>query len=108
MLRKSQKVKTAFITGANNPKGIGTAIESFTRSSSYEMGPFGITINTIACDPVQTGYISKENKKSLSSKIPMRRIGDPDDIANAVKFLVSKKADWITGQVIKISGGHGT
>lgn len=83
------------------------AIEAFTRSSSYELGPFGVTVNAIAPGPVQSGYISEDDEKNIAKRIPMQRIGKPIDIANAVEFLVSSKAEWITGQVIKVSGGHG-
>jgi 3-oxoacyl-[acyl-carrier protein] reductase len=82
------------------------AVEAFTRSIAIEAGPLGITVNTIAPGPVQTGYISPAAEEQLVAQIPLRRLGQPDDIANAVRFLASTQADWITGQVIKVSGGH--
>jgi 3-oxoacyl-[acyl-carrier protein] reductase len=82
------------------------AIEAYTRSVAIEVGPLGITVNTIAPGPVQTGYIRKEFENELIPAIPMRRIGQPADIADVIVFLASEQARWLTGQVIKVSGGH--
>ena len=82
------------------------ATEAFTRSVATEVGPLGITVNSVAPGPVQTGYISRESEEELLPGIPLRRIGDPQDIADAIVFLASEQARWITGQVIKVSGGH--
>jgi 3-oxoacyl-[acyl-carrier protein] reductase len=82
------------------------ATEAFTRSVATEVGPLGITVNSVAPGPVQTGYISRESEKEVLPEIPLRRIGEPEDIADAIVFLSSEQARWITGQVIKVSGGH--
>lgn len=82
------------------------ATEAFTRSVATEAGPLGITVNSVAPGPVQTGYITRESEEELLPGIPLRRIGDPQDIADAIVFLASEQARWITGQVIKVSGGH--
>ena len=82
------------------------ATEAFTRGVATEVGPLGITVNSVAPGPVQTGYITRESEKELLPEIPLRRIGEPEDIADAVVFLASEQARWITGQVIKVSGGH--
>lgn len=81
-------------------------IEAFTRSIAIEVGPLGITVNTVAPGPVQTGWMTAEMVKRLEPDIPLRRVGYPDDIAGVIVFLASAQARWLTGQVIKVSGGH--
>ena len=82
------------------------AIEAFTRSTAIEVGSLGIRVNTIAPGPTQTGYISAEFEEELKERIPLKRIGQPEDIADVALFLASDQARWVTGQVIKVSGGH--
>jgi 3-oxoacyl-[acyl-carrier protein] reductase len=82
------------------------AIESATRAIAHEIGPLGITINTVAPGATQTGYIDKQAEEGLIPTIPMRRIGEPKDIADTISFLASPEASWITGQVIRVTGGR--
>jgi len=55
---------------------------------------------------VQTGYIAAEQAEAVLPDIPLRRLGQPEDIADVIVFLASEAARWLTGQVIKVSGGH--
>jgi 3-oxoacyl-[acyl-carrier protein] reductase len=82
------------------------AIEAATRAIAHEIGPLGITINTIAPGATQTGYIDKEAEEGLISTIPMGRLGEPKDIADSIAYLASSQASWITGQVIRVTGGR--
>lgn len=82
------------------------AIEAFTRSVAIEVGELGIRVNAIAPGPTQTGYIPAEFEEELRESIPLKRIGKPEDIADVAVFLASDQARWVTGQVIKVSGGH--
>lgn len=82
------------------------ALEAYTRSLAVELGPMRITVNTVAPGPIQTGWIDEGLEKKVLPTIPLGRLGRPRDIADAVLFLVSEQASWITGQVIKVDGGH--
>jgi len=82
------------------------AIEAYTRSIAWEIGHHGITINTVAPGPVQTGWMSPELVEKVLPDIPLGRVGTPEDIADVIVFLASEQARWLTGQVIKVSGGH--
>jgi 3-oxoacyl-[acyl-carrier protein] reductase len=82
------------------------AIESYSRSAAIELGPYGITVNVVSPGAVQTGWIPPELEKKLSLSYPLRRIGQPEDIAKAILFFASKQADWITGQVLYVGGGN--
>ena len=82
------------------------ALESYTRSLAVELGKYNITVNCIAPGPIQAGWISEELEKQVLEILPIKRLGFPNDIADTVSFLVSEKASWTTGQIIKVSGGH--
>lgn len=81
-------------------------LEALTRSVALEVGEYGITVNCIAPGPTQTGWIDDGLEKSVKPLIPMGKLIQPEDIANAILFLSSEQAKMITGQVIKVSGGH--
>ncbi len=82
------------------------ALEATTRAAAVEIGPLGITVNAVAPGPVQTGYISPESEAELVPKTPMARLGQPDDIANAIAFLCSDQAGYTSGQVLRVTGGR--
>jgi 3-oxoacyl-[acyl-carrier protein] reductase len=82
------------------------ALESYSRSAAAELGPHGITVNIVSPGPVQSGYIPAEVEETLITDIPLKRIGRPEDIANAVVFFASEQAAWITGQLLFVHGGH--
>jgi 3-oxoacyl-[acyl-carrier protein] reductase len=82
------------------------ATESFTRAAAVELGPYGITVNAISPGAVNTGWLPPETEKNLARTYPLRRLGRPEDIANAVIFMASTQADWITGQVLFVGGGN--
>ena len=82
------------------------AVEALTRSVAIEVGPLGITVNAVAPGPTQSGYLDADAEAWLVREIPLGRLGTPVDIAETIVFLASERAAWLTGQVIKVSGGH--
>jgi 3-oxoacyl-[acyl-carrier protein] reductase len=83
------------------------ALESYTRSAAMELGKFGINVNVVSLGPVQTGWITAELERAILPTIPLGRIGNPEEVADAVVFLASHQARWVTGQKIYVGGGHG-
>jgi 3-oxoacyl-[acyl-carrier protein] reductase len=83
-------------------------INGFTRALALELAPKKITVNAVAPGAINTPGASGgsiEETKQTVALIPLSRMGEPSDIANAVSFLVSDKANYITGQVIVVDGG---
>ena len=81
-------------------------LEALTRSVALEVGKYGITVNCVAPGPTQTGWIDDDLEKAVVPLIPMGKLIQPEDIAQTILFLASEKAKMLTGQVIKVSGGH--
>jgi 3-oxoacyl-[acyl-carrier protein] reductase len=81
------------------------AIESYSRSAADELGPYGITVNIVAPGPIQTGYLTPNAVSDIAARTPLRRIGAPEDVADAIIFLASEQARWLTGQLIYVGGG---
>lgn len=80
----------------------------FTKSLAQEVGSRDITVNAVApgfIDTDMTRSLPEEQRTFLLEKIPIQRLGQPEDIANAVTFLASDKAGYITGQTLHVNGG---
>lgn len=78
------------------------------KSLARELGGKGITVNAVAPGFIQTDMtaeLSDEMKKYWETQIPRKRVGRPEDVANAVCFLAAEESDYITGQVIAVDGG---
>ena len=84
------------------------AIEILTKSMAYEGAAFNIRVNAVAPGPVETtmvGNYSRPRKRELIDAIPLGRFGQPKEIALAIAFLVSDRANYITAKVLDINGG---
>jgi 3-oxoacyl-[acyl-carrier protein] reductase len=81
------------------------AIESYSRSAAIELGQYGITVNVVAPGPIQTGYLTPEASAEIAAETPLRRVGQPEDVAEVIRFLASQQARWLTGQLLYVGGG---
>ena len=81
-------------------------LEALTRSIALEVAKYKITVNCVAPGPTQTGWIDNELEQTVIPLIPMGQLIEPEDIADTILFLASSKSRMLTGQVIKVSGGH--
>ncbi len=80
----------------------------FTKAVALEVASRGITVNVVAPGLVETDMtreIAEQAREQWESRIPLRRLGKPDDVAAAVCFLASDEASYITGQVLAVNGG---
>ena len=85
-------------------------VEALVRAAAAELAPSGVTVNAVAPgyvlkDRPHAGALSDMQQDQARSRIPMRRLATPDDIAGPIAFLFSDDAAYITGQVIHVDGG---
>jgi 3-oxoacyl-[acyl-carrier protein] reductase len=79
-----------------------------TKTAAKELAPRGVTVNAVApgfIDTSMTEVLTDKVKEAMVEQIPLRRIGKPEEVAEAVAFLASENASYITGQVIHVNGG---
>src|ERR1700723_4645775 len=87
------------------------AVEGITKSVALEIVKSGIRVNAVAPGPVDTGMLTRfthtpENKAALVTQVPMARLGVSEEQANAIVFLASDEASFITGHILNVDGGH--
>ncbi len=79
-----------------------------TKALAKEVAPSGITVNAVSPGVINTEMVTKLGKDTvdmLREEIPVMRLGNPEDVANAVSFLADDKSSYITGQIISVNGG---
>jgi 3-oxoacyl-[acyl-carrier protein] reductase len=101
--------------GQANYSTAKAGLQGFTRTLATELGPFGITANAVAPGFIDTemtratarrqGHDPQQVIEMASKSIPVRRVGQPRDVANVICFLASEESSYVTGQIIYVAGG---
>jgi NAD(P)-dependent dehydrogenase (short-subunit alcohol dehydrogenase family) len=96
--------------GASIYAGSKHAVEGITKSVALEVAKSGIRVNALAPGPTDTGMLTRftgtpENKAALAQGVPMGRLGLSDELANAIVFIASGEASYITGHILNVDGG---
>jgi 3-oxoacyl-[acyl-carrier protein] reductase len=101
--------------GQANYSTAKAGLQGFTKTMAIELGQFGVTANAIAPGFIATdmtaataariGVEFAEFQKAAATQIPVRRVGQPDDVAHVASFLASEGAGFVSGQVIYVAGG---
>jgi NAD(P)-dependent dehydrogenase (short-subunit alcohol dehydrogenase family) len=85
-------------------------VEGLTKSAALEAAAFGVRVNAVAPGPTETAMLDRltgtpDKKAAFYSAVPLKRGAKPEEIADAITFLGSAKASFITGQIIRVNGG---
>jgi 3-oxoacyl-[acyl-carrier protein] reductase len=113
-MRRGRIINISSVVGATGNPGQANyaaakaGIFGFTRSMAREVGSRGITVNAVApgfIDTDMTRELSEDQRKGLIGNIPLQRLGQPRDIADAVVFLASEAGSYITGETLHVNGG---
>lgn len=95
-------------SGQTNYSASKAGIIGFTKSLAKEVAARNIRVNAVAPGFIETNMtdvLKEEVKEQIAKNIPLKRMGKAEDVANAVKFLVSEESSYITGQVLQVDGG---
>jgi NAD(P)-dependent dehydrogenase (short-subunit alcohol dehydrogenase family) len=97
--------------GASVYVGSKHAVEGITKSVALETANSGIRVNAVAPGPTDTGMLTRftgtpENKAILAAEVPMGRLGRSEELADAIVFMASDRASYITGHILNVDGGH--
>jgi NAD(P)-dependent dehydrogenase (short-subunit alcohol dehydrogenase family) len=86
------------------------AVEGLTKSAALEAAPFAVRVNAVAPGPTETAMLDRltgtpDRKAAFFAAVPLKRGAKPEEIADAIVFLASDKASFVTGQIVRINGG---
>lgn len=93
------------LPGQTNYSASKAAVIGATKALAQEVGRRGITVNAVAPGFIKTDMTTDLNEKDFKSLIPMSRFGNPEEVADVVGWLASKKSSYVSGQVISVNGG---
>jgi NAD(P)-dependent dehydrogenase (short-subunit alcohol dehydrogenase family) len=96
--------------GASVYVGSKHAVEGITKSVALEIARSGVRVNCVAPGPTDTGMLTRftgtrENKAALVSRVPLDRLGHSEEVADAIVFIASDEASFITGHILDVDGG---
>ncbi|MBE9532918.1 MAG: SDR family oxidoreductase, partial [Proteobacteria bacterium] len=94
--------------GQTNYAAAKAGVIGFSKSLAREVGPRNITVNSVApgfIDTDMTSSLSDDHKTALLTNVPVKRLGEPEEIAAAVAFLASEDAGYVTGETLNVNGG---
>jgi len=100
--------KMGDITSAPGYGPSKAAVDGMTKTFARDLAPYNVTVNGVAPHAVETDMSSEwsaEKREKIISEIPLKRLGQPEDVAGAVSFLLSDNASFITGEIIDVNGG---
>ena len=97
--------------GASLYVGSKHAVEGITKSVALEVAKSGIRVNAVAPGPTDTAMLNRftgtpENRAAIVAEVPMGRLGRSEELANAIVFIASDEASFITGHILNVDGGH--
>ena len=100
--------KMGDITSAPGYGPSKAGVDALTKTLARQLAPYGINVNAVSPHAIETemsAQWSEERRKEIIASIPLGRLGKPEDVANAVLFLVSDEASFITGEILDVNGG---
>lgn len=87
-------------------------VGGFTKALAKEIGPQGVRVNAVSPGttktPATAEHLTAEMEAKMARAYPLRRLGEPEDIASAILYLASPMSSWVTGQILSVAGGYST